>query len=531
MSGYTDSFGQGKLNSRIDAESLLGECGIDSDEIEWRKEFINFDEQDVANLDGLQDVFLENRDQVADDFYDNLTQYDDTQATFERSSKSIDQLKETQRSYLATLADGKYDRQYFKNRARIGKLHDLLEMPMKQYIGQYGVYYDLLLPVIGDRLSDRIVEDLESHPAVEESDAGATDDEASPSETEESLEELVEQRVEEGIGEILSLLRILNLDMQVVADTYIHSYNQKLEDAIETQNRVIDQVEREVEDPMAELQEASNDIASSVERISSRTDDQVGFASQTSSEVANMSATVEEIASTASQVESRSQAAEDLAEEGEESAEEALDVMDDVGDAVEDVAGDVDNLQERVDEIDEIVEVIDDIAEQTNMLALNASIEAARAGEAGEGFAVVADEVKNLAEESQEYANRIDQTITDIQQDTEDTVESLDRTTRQVDRGVEQVEAAMDRLRDIVDAVKETSDGIQEVAAATDDQAASTEEVASMLDELVERAEDVAEEVEHVAAATEEQSAKIDEINESVQQLQAVQNEHDDTRR
>jgi len=59
-----------------------------------------------------------------------------------------------------TLAGGEYGQEYFNNRARIGKLHHMLEMPMKQYIGQYGVYYDLILPLLNERTVDRLSDRL-----------------------------------------------------------------------------------------------------------------------------------------------------------------------------------------------------------------------------------------------------------------------------------------------------------------------------------------------------------------------------------
>ncbi|MEF8937791.1 MAG: protoglobin domain-containing protein [Halovenus sp.] len=153
-----EAFGKGGLNDQLDLDSLIDEIGLDRSEIEWRKDFVNFSEDDVRRLTGYQDLFAEHADQVADDFYENLTDYEETVEVIGRSPKNVDQLKQTQSAYFSTLVDGEYGQQYFRDRARIGKLHDMLDMPMKQYIGQYGVYYDLILPLVGDQLVDSVTD-------------------------------------------------------------------------------------------------------------------------------------------------------------------------------------------------------------------------------------------------------------------------------------------------------------------------------------------------------------------------------------
>jgi len=500
------TFGNGGLNDQLDVDALISEVGLDDAEIAWRKEFVNFDEEDVERLTSYSDQFGAHAEQIADDFYDHLERFDETMAVIDRSEKSVEQLKRTQSAYLVTLAGGEYGSQYFRNRARIGKIHELLEMPMKHYLGQYGVYYELIFPLVGDQLAESIAERLRAVGVGEER-------------IETDLEKVIDAEVEDAIADILSILRLITLDMQVVTDTYLHSYGQKLEGALESHQRLMDEVEADIQTPIQELESSSADVAESTEEISDLARAQAAAVGEATGEVADMSATIEEIASTAEEVAATSERAEKQAADGRDAAEEAIELMELVDDSTADVAADVDSLQERIEEIDAIVEVINSIADQTNLLALNASIEAANAGEAGDGFAVVANEVKSLAEDSQEHASEIESMVEEIKADTAETVASLEAATEQVDAGIEQVTDAMDTLESIAETIQEASRGIQEVSAATDDQAASSEELSAMVDELQTQAERVADEVDTVASTNERQAAQIEEIRKAVDRL------------
>jgi len=473
----------------VDGSELTSAIGVDEDEIAWRKEYTHFTDDDARELESVSHLFEDIAEELVDDFYDHLQTYNETLAILDSSSKPVEALKNDQQQYLMELGAGQYGQRYFDRRARIGKIHDMLDLGPKIYFGAYSIYYRGII--------DRFAADIKSS--------------FDPNDFETAIDTLAERT--------LAVQKLINLDQQVAMDTYIHSYNEQVKDAMAEQEALMQQVEADLQAPLEQVSEAAQGATESTNKVNESIQQQTESMNEVASEVSDMSATIQEIASTASEVSDTSDRAEQLAAEGSESADDAISQMESIEGAVSEVGDEMGELRSQMEEVSEFTELINEIADQTNLLALNANIEASRVGEEGQGFAVVADEIKGLAEESKENAAEIEQTITDVQSRTEETAESLADATEKVNQGITQVQETQNRLQKIVKSVQETAQGIDEVSRATDDQAASTEEVASMTDSVVRDLEEMADEIDEIAAANQQQAAQIQEISETVNRL------------
>ena len=170
----------------------IGELSLSEQERQTRKDYLDFTERDVTLLKELNGLIHQHADNIINKFYGHLLRFKQTRA-FLPDEETIKKVKRTQKEYLLMLTEGNYDEKYFEHRLNVGKTHDRIDLHPNWYIGAYCLYHRLLYPLIIETYKDQ------------------------PDKISDY---------------ILVLDKIMNLDMQLAMDTYIHSYHAALEEKV-----------------------------------------------------------------------------------------------------------------------------------------------------------------------------------------------------------------------------------------------------------------------------------------------------------
>jgi methyl-accepting chemotaxis protein len=191
--------------------------------------------------------------------------------------------------------------------------------------------------------------------------------------------------------------------------------------------------------------------------------------------VSNVAMAAEEIAQSVEQISTQSRTSAEIARHA---SGEAKSIISTVG-----------RLAAAVGQINSVSNLIRDVAAQTNLLALNATIEAARAGAAGRGFAVVAEEVKTLAGQTEKSTGDITKQISSIEAATSSvvaamksivgTIGQLDENANEISIAVQQQDAVSKEIARSANAAAQRTREVSGSVVQVSDAAAKTGQVAN----------------------------------------------------
>lgn len=112
-----------------------------------RLAFLGLEASDLALLGELRALFEKHADRLVEAFYRHLLSFPATRR-FLRDPEVTRRLLGTQRGYLLSLAGPEIDDAYVEGRRRIGEAHERIGLDLKWYLGAYGLYLQLLRPLI-----------------------------------------------------------------------------------------------------------------------------------------------------------------------------------------------------------------------------------------------------------------------------------------------------------------------------------------------------------------------------------------------
>jgi hypothetical protein len=411
---------------------LTDELRINQRNLALRKQFIRLMPEDLAILARLAGWADAVAGSLAREFYDHQFSFPATMAFFEAMAQgkkiSLGELRtnleRAQAGYFRQIFQeaargGDFGGEYFEGRLRIGKVHNVIDLPVKWYVGSYALYQDLVRRYLWRSFFYRPRFRAKAERAIF------------------TVFNYDSQAVVDAF--LLDLLLSLGLD---VSRIHTDSAEQDLTENLRAFKGVVCNAIVGMQQAGQGLAAASDQMRRATEILSSGVQEQAAALEQTSATLRSLTDIVRRNSDYATK-------ANHLVAgngEGQGSADKPMLTATDA----------MDQIHASSKKIANIIAVINEIAFQTNLLALNASVEAARAGEQGRGFAVVAGEVRNLAQRAatsakeikdliQESGHRVDEGLSSVKQVAEIVVEIAEGSTNQA-TSIAEVEKAVSQM-------------------------------------------------------------------------------------
>ncbi|MCB0209288.1 MAG: globin-coupled sensor protein, partial [Anaerolineae bacterium] len=542
-------------------------------------QFLLFTSEDVHILAKLNGWAKRVAKPLAKDFYEHQFSFQESLAFFEVHAKkkniSLAQLRQSlekaQAQYFCQIFEeaingGNYETSYFERRLHVGKLHNILNLPLKWYIGSYSLYQILVcrylrryyffrprfrskaqnaifkvfnydIQAVADAFFYDYLESIGLNLGIVKVDSSEHD----LSEYYADFKTAIHRTLVETKKSTNHLL---------IAAHQLAAISEQTGLAISQIAATMHQVSYGIEQQTTSVLKSSNIVDSVSQAINNVV---IGTQRQTkavtkSADIANRIATdIRKVKSNAQSGAKDAAKTAQMARDGVEVVEETIKKMTAIKTKVGLSTQKVQEMGQRSLQIGIIVETINNIASQTNLLALNAATEAARAGEYGKGFSMVADEVRSLAKKSAEATQKIAELIKGIQETVAEAVIAMEEGGAAVESGFSRANDAGQALANVLKAVEVVDEQVKDISMAAQNMSFSsnvfanitdavltiveenteaTQEMATGSNEILQVINNIASAskvnnvaVEEVGAATEEMSAQVEEVSASAQIL------------
>jgi len=427
-------------------ESLASQFAITSSNLARRREFIRLGEEERALLTKLIPWAKQATPGIAREFYDWQFSFGPTKKFFQSQAErmghdmaSLRRVLETkQAEYLLNVfegARGSWGTEHFENRLNVGRVHDVIDLPMKWYLGSYTEFDRLIRIALKTEIPD------------------------------------AEQREQA----LAAIQKVFNYDIQAVVDSYTLSVFKTI--GVRMSDFTVQGEEDRTECIAAikkRLTTALHEIATCASTLGSSSASLAAISEQFSSTSTAVAAAMEEMSASIKEIAGSSASASKVAQNAVISSSDASGAMNKLGQSSRD--------------IQQVIKLISAIAGQTNLLALNATIEAARAGEAGKGFAVVAAEVKELARQTATATGDIGRMIEAIQSGTAGATDGIGKISgiiKDISEYEHSIAAAVEEQSTVISDISRNAQAASASANETRSAAEGLRDLATRLDGLV----------------------------------------------
>jgi signal transduction histidine kinase len=163
---------------------------VSAEEVERRKRYLEIAPRDEERIRKAHSIIQKHAERIIERFYDYLFSHPHTGAVLSAPGV-LERLKSLQRTYFDRLTSGPYDQAYFEDRVRIGMAHDRIGLSPEWYLGAYHKY----LEIVSDVLSREMGRDYQGF-----------------------------------FDTLVSLTKIIYLDMGLAMDAYINAGKLRLEE-------------------------------------------------------------------------------------------------------------------------------------------------------------------------------------------------------------------------------------------------------------------------------------------------------------